>query len=145
MWEKVSTSKVKIICGDMNIDPNRNRRMTNFINTMYSNNLFPFPKPIRITADTATLIGNIFTNKIEINIKAGLLLHDLSDHLPIFAVLQNVLKIKKEKNTYVCKLTRKRTPATPLLPLSRSCVVKAGMRCMLLVTPIRLMKCCYQR
>ena len=114
MWDKVNDSKVKIICGDINVDLLKmNNKTTGFINTMYSNNLFPLiTKPSRITTETATLIDNIFTNKIELNIKAGLLLHDLSDHLPVFAVLQNVLRIKKEKKSNTCYFTRHRTPET---------------------------------
>ncbi len=50
--------------GDFNIDllnPNRNKRITDFTDTLYSKGLFPvIKKPSRITKDTATLINNIY-------------------------------------------------------------------------------------
>lgn len=64
---------------------------------MYSNNLFPL-----ITTDTVTLIDDIFTSKIELSIKLGLLLYDLVDHLPVFAVIQNVCNVNKGKKKHYC-------------------------------------------
>ena len=43
--------------------------------------------PSRITSHSATLIDNIFTNYFEHHYRtAGLLLADISDHLPIFSI-----------------------------------------------------------
>lgn len=72
---------------------------------MYSNSLFPvIIKPSRITTDTATLIDNIFTNKIDSKIVGGLLINDISDHLPVFAIFQNFFKEKNENWSNTCKL-----------------------------------------
>ncbi len=43
-------------------------------------------RPTRITSHCATLIDNIFTNDINNNTVSGLLINDISDHLPVFTV-----------------------------------------------------------
>ena len=43
-------------------------------------------KPTRITPSTNSLIDNIFTNCVNDYIYSGLLINDLSGHLPIFIV-----------------------------------------------------------
>ncbi len=78
---------------------------------MYSNCLFPvIIKPSRITTDTATLIDNIFTNKIDYEIVGGLLINDVNDHLPVFAIFQNFFGTKTKQKTYTFEMTRHRTP-----------------------------------
>ena len=43
--------------------------------------------PSRITSHTATLIDNIFSNHVEHSyLRSGLLITDISDHLPIFSI-----------------------------------------------------------
>lgn len=79
------------VCGDFNIDllnPLNQNTITEFINAMYSMSLYPsIIRPIRITTHSATLIDNIFTNVIDKKITSGLLINDLSDHLPVFATI----------------------------------------------------------
>ena len=41
---------------------------------------------IRITESSATLIDNIFTNELNIDITSGLMINDISDHLPVFCI-----------------------------------------------------------
>ena len=54
---------------------------------MTSNSLYTLiSKPTRITSSTATLIDNIFTNNLELNMNRGIFYTDLSDHLPVFQV-----------------------------------------------------------
>lgn len=66
-----------------------------FINTMFSMSLFPkMTRPSRVTSHCATFIDNIFTNDIENNTTSGLLINDISDHLPVFTVYD----IKHNKN-----------------------------------------------
>ncbi len=50
--------------------------------------LYPvISKPSRITSHSATLIDNIFTNNIDDNsIFSGLLMNDITDHLPVFVM-----------------------------------------------------------
>lgn len=40
--------------------------------------------PRRETSHCATLIDNIFTNDTENNTVSGLLINDISDHLPVY-------------------------------------------------------------
>ena len=55
------------------------------IDIMFKVGLQPvISKPTRITQTTNSLIDNIFTNCINDEIYSGLLINDLSDHLPIF-------------------------------------------------------------
>ncbi len=78
---------------------------------MYSNCLFPvIIKPSIITIDTATLIDNIFTNNIDYEIVGGLLINDISGHLPVFAIFQNYFGIKTKQKTYTFDMIRNRTP-----------------------------------
>ena len=57
---------------------------------MYSFGRYPLiTKPSRITDITAMLIDNIFTNELQFQVKSGLLISDISDHLPVFALCGN--------------------------------------------------------
>ena len=74
--------------GDFNNDLLKldlNDNSNSFINLMFSSAFYPtISKPTRITKSTATLIDNIFSNTLEEECETGLLLTDLSDHLPVF-------------------------------------------------------------
>ena len=60
---------------------------SNFIDQLYSNGLHPLIiKPTRITKESATIIDNIFTNELLRVTSSGLIINDLSDHLPIFQI-----------------------------------------------------------
>ncbi|XP_051941777.1 uncharacterized protein LOC127614482 [Hippocampus zosterae] len=72
---------------------------------MYSNSFFPvILKPSRITVDTATLIDNIFINKIDHKMESGLLINDISDHLPVFAVVHNYFDRKAKSTTRITEI-----------------------------------------
>ncbi|XP_013856520.1 uncharacterized protein LOC106512449, partial [Austrofundulus limnaeus] len=111
-FEKTYTainSKNYFICGDFNIDllnVNNHKLTEEFINTTCSLSLFPqITRPSRITANRATLIDNIFTNLID-NTISGLLVHDISDHLPVFAVCDICHMKAKTKNNPIHKRLR---------------------------------------
>ena len=54
---------------------------------LYSNNLLPLKtKPTRLTRHTSTLIDHIYTNS-NLGFDAGIVLADISDHLPVFCIL----------------------------------------------------------
>ena len=58
-----------------------------FINALFSHFLYPLiSRPTRLTSYSATLIDNIFTNNISASGDNGLIINDLSDHLPIFTL-----------------------------------------------------------
>ncbi len=86
--------KLLYIMGDMNINllnSDTNIPTQNFINNMYARYHIPLiNKPTRIPEYSATLIDNIYTNNIDSNsiAKQGILTTDLSDHLPIFHIIQ---------------------------------------------------------
>ena len=48
-------------------------------------------RPSRITKTSATLIDNIFSNDIKTCVTSGLLISDISDHLPVFCCYNNSL------------------------------------------------------
>ncbi len=82
--------KVAFLCGDYNIDflnPNKSPAIEEFIDAMYSKGLYPsITKPSRITTHSATVIDNILTNNMTSNLESGLLINDITDHLPMFVI-----------------------------------------------------------
>lgn len=109
-----TNQKVIFICGDFNIDllnPTKHKMTDEFINTMYSMSLYPkITRPSRITPHCATLIDNIFTNDIDIDTVGGLLINDISDHLPVFTVYDNNYKRNQPEEKQ--KYSRVRTEET---------------------------------
>ena len=65
------------VCGEFNIDLIKYKPLIN--------------KPTRITAYSSTLIDNIFTNELDLKHRSGVVIADISDHLPIII---NSLSIK---------------------------------------------------
>jgi len=51
-------------------------------------------KPTRITKHSTTLIDHIYTNDVKPSIVSGIIIDDVSDHLPIFAISRNVASQK---------------------------------------------------
>lgn len=67
-------------------------------------NMYPLiTKPTRITAHSATLLDNIFTNILENSIDSGLLLNDTCDHLPVFMVYETNCHKNKNSNSFKYK------------------------------------------
>ena len=62
----------------------------------YSPTIF---RPTRITSYTATLIDNCFTNNYEHSADSGILISDISDHLPIF----HISDLKARRWSYTLK------------------------------------------
>ncbi len=97
MLDKLKHEKQVILGTDSNFNLLRiedHPQTANFFNVLLANSFLPsISKPTRITEHTATLIDNIFLNNLTDNIEvnSGLLLEDISDHLPIFCIL-NVIK-----------------------------------------------------
>jgi hypothetical protein len=85
-----------ILCGDFNIDImnyNNDNTALELLCTINSLALLPLiSKPTRIDKDrdTATLIDNIFITNPH-NYNSGILISDISDHLPIFVILKNII------------------------------------------------------
>ena len=104
-----------LICGDLNIDLLQHEThdcVRQFLDLMNSIELYPLiTKQTRISQNTATLIDNIFTTDIEQHYTCSLLINDISDHLPIFAVGKCINKneTKTKHNTKRVRQTKKKT------------------------------------
>ena len=92
-------NKKCFLMGDFNLDLlkiEENRHIKDFTNIMFSSAFYPLiSRPTRISNTSATLIDNIFVNKIEESYKCGILFTDLSDHLPVFLTTSNSLRLKR--------------------------------------------------
>ena len=79
-----------------------------FLNTNLSLNLIPtITRPTRITKNTATLIDNIFISQHWLsNYDSGVLIDDISDHLPSITTVKNLKVSKKEPITITSRDTR---------------------------------------
>lgn len=95
-------NKTILVCGDFSIDllkSNDHMKTAEFVNIMFSLSFQSLiVKSSRTTKDAPTLIDNIVTNVIDVRIVSGLLVTDVSDHLPVFAV-RNEEKVKS-RNKY---------------------------------------------
>ena len=84
--KKTNPHKSIFLCGDFNLDLltySNNLSTKHFVDMMFSLGMFSLiNKPSRTTDITATLIYNIFTKEFTDNITSGLLINDISDHLP---------------------------------------------------------------
>uniref|UniRef100_A0A1A8FIK2 Helentron 4 helitron-like transposon replicase/helicase/endonuclease n=1 Tax=Nothobranchius korthausae TaxID=1143690 RepID=A0A1A8FIK2_9TELE len=87
--QRICAKKHVFVCGDFNIDLikwEEHKLTLDFLNMMFNFGLWPMiDRPSRITKDSATLIDNIFTNICSQTL-SGLLINDISDHLPVFAI-----------------------------------------------------------
>ena len=89
---KISREKNKLcyLLGDYNLNligHYCHQQTSDFLDLMYSCMFYPLiTRPTRITAHTATLIDNIFTNNLDEQAFNGLLFTDISDHIPIFSI-----------------------------------------------------------
>ena len=66
------------------------------LNLFFNNGIIPtIIKPTRITSSTAPLIDNIYTKINNVtNITSGIIISDISDHLPIFACINKNKRTK---------------------------------------------------
>ena len=93
-------NKLVYLCGDFNIDLlqyEKHKDTTNFIEQLYSLGLHPLiARPTKVTSHSTNLIDNIFTTDVVHEIQSGLLINDMSDHLPIFQITEYAEKNKNE-------------------------------------------------
>ena len=80
-----------LVCGDFNVNllnHGQHYLPDNFLDILHGYGLHTLiTQPTRITIHSATLLDNIFTNVPFNNAKSGVKINDISDHLPIFAVI----------------------------------------------------------
>ena len=88
-----TNNKLCYIASDYNLDLlrcNNHSPTQEFIENLFSYMFVHLiDKPKRITAHSATLIDNIFTNNLSDKDLNGILVDDLSNHLPIYFKLFN--------------------------------------------------------
>ena len=101
-----SRTKTVYLCGDFNVDLlqyDKHADTNNFVDQLFSFGLHPLiTRPTRITRDTKTLIYNIFTTDLWSHKQSGLIINDISDHLPIYVVTEYIHHEAKHK-TYIKK------------------------------------------
>ena len=105
--ESLSTKNETYICGDFNINLLKHESHTDtkiFADQMFSSGFYPLiNKPTRITENTATLIDNIWCNNVNHTHDSfsGIIIDDLSDHLPIFHTCSGKYALKQNTETNV--------------------------------------------
>ena len=97
-----SERKMCYLLGDWNcnlLSYESHLQTKNMVDMFYSYGFVPLiNRPTRISSTSATIIDNIFTNNHTdlINSFHGLLLTDISDHLPIFHITKDTLENNKD-------------------------------------------------
>ena len=94
--EILSKEQKKVfLLGDFNINflnCNDHQPINDFLDSLASNSFFPYIlNPTRITGHSKTLIDNIFSNDISHEITSGNINATISDHLPQFSFVSNIL------------------------------------------------------
>ena len=90
-------NKTCILMGDFNIDLLKyggNEHANRFLNQMYSSQFYPV-----INRPTRIIDNYLFNIYLLINCSSGILISDLSDHLPVFQILPNISIQKPKKNS----------------------------------------------
>lgn len=94
--------KTFLIGGDFNIDflnQSKCKFTFDFLNALHARSLLPLiTQPSRITRSCATLIDNIVTNDVYKILQSGLLINDISDHLPVFTIYDMQPELYKSLN-----------------------------------------------
>ena len=89
-------NKICYLLGDYNINIlnySSHIQTAQFVDMMSSSGFLPLiTRPTRVTATSATLIDNIFTNQLDdINFSLqGLFVTDVSDHFPVFHIARRI-------------------------------------------------------
>lgn len=98
-------NKSVYLMGDFNINllnSNSHSLTADFIETLFSYFYIPLiNKPTRVKENSATIIDNIFSNDAQnCEILSGILYTDLSDHFPIFCILNSKDKKAQHENIF---------------------------------------------
>jgi hypothetical protein len=99
MLGKLGNKKNKcFLAGDFNINLlcHENHTETgNFLNLLFQSSYYRLiTRPTRYSKKGSTLIDNIFTNFVEENNLTGILVSDVSDHIPVFCIINKELESK---------------------------------------------------
>jgi len=81
------------ICGDFNINllqHESSQQVKNYTNLMLAYNCTQLiTRPTRITDHSATLLDHVYTSNSKMPVQPGIILSDLSDHLPAFLMIRS--------------------------------------------------------
>ena len=78
------------ITGDILLKTNRHVKILHYFNTVSSLGCSQIiPHPTRITATSSTLLDHIYTNNSSQHISSHAIIYDISDHLPVTALVKN--------------------------------------------------------
>ena len=95
-------NKVVYLMGDFNINLlnyNTHRSTKEFIETLFSYSYLPLiNKPTRVKGNSASIIDNIFSNDTQNQLYSGILYTDLSDHFPVFGILNSEVSQTRNKS-----------------------------------------------
>ena len=95
-------NKISYILGDFNINLLNNdyhQPTGEFFDLMSSNSFLPLiTRPTRVTANSATLIDNIFTNHFDCSLQSseGMFVTDITDHYPVFHINHQIFASETE-------------------------------------------------
>lgn len=91
-------NKVAFICGEINIhilDPNKQKNNKQFYQH-HVQSVFPkITRPTRITTYGPMLIDHLYTNDMDNKATSGIIINDISDHLPVFIIYDGDYRNKK--------------------------------------------------
>ena len=94
--------KTCFLLGDFNFDllvVDTSNSVSDFFDCMMTYSMYPLIHvPTRITDTTATLLDNVFTNYNVNDCKSGVLIADVSDHLPVYVLTDISLKPTQTSN-----------------------------------------------
>ena len=95
-----NSNKVTVVTGDFSYDIlkyEKNSIINEFLNLMYYSFLRPcILEPTRIVANKRPiLIDNIFINTIDTKIDSGNIIDKVSDRMPDFVLVKDIIEIKK--------------------------------------------------
>ena len=110
LFDKINDSKLPCyLLGDININllnHQVHKDTSDYLDMLYCNNFLPvINRPTRVTDHSATLIDHILCNNLSPSLSyyQGLLLTDISDHYPIFHIVQYTDNSGKDEDAYVFK------------------------------------------
>ena len=92
--EFLKQEKIYLILSYLNLfNLETDKYIREFIEMMYNNSLQPtINKPTRVVkGQKPSLLDNIFTNAIDKDITTGNLVNKISDHMPNFIVMKNII------------------------------------------------------
>ena len=86
-----------VLAGDYNLDliqAGKSHVVDSFLHTIYSHNCsIAIDQPTRVTTSTSTLLDNIIFSNSATVILSGILLTDISDHLPVFCIMNSKKRV----------------------------------------------------